>query len=152
MLPISDNFHEKMHFTKSLLQDIKPHVVNHGILTKLSSLIHLYSIFLQFPNNELVSSTKILIWNHEINENISDNWKETLHGHFFIDLQEKVNQGMSVWFLLLNKLFLSNGDTTLHFIIFIWLFFYFYVIYLILIVMNTLLYFKWHKNLFLTSK
>ncbi len=29
--------------------------VNHGILTKLSSLIHLYSVFfffLQFPNNK----------------------------------------------------------------------------------------------------
>ncbi len=37
-----------MRFTKWLLQGIKPHVVNHGILTKLSSLIHLYYRFLQF--------------------------------------------------------------------------------------------------------
>ncbi len=42
-----------MYFTKSLLQGIKPHVVNHGILTKLSSLIQLYSSFLQFPNNKV---------------------------------------------------------------------------------------------------
>ncbi len=43
-----------MHFTKWLLQGIKPHVVSHGILTKLSSLSPLYSIFffLQFPNNK----------------------------------------------------------------------------------------------------
>ncbi len=42
-----------MHFAKCLLQDIKLHVVNHGILPKLSSLIHLYSSFLLFPNNKL---------------------------------------------------------------------------------------------------
>ncbi len=41
-----------MHVSKWLLQGIKPHAVNHGILTKLSSLIHLYSSFLQFPNNK----------------------------------------------------------------------------------------------------
>ncbi len=34
-----------MHFTTWILQDIKPHVVSHGILNKLSSLLHLYSIF-----------------------------------------------------------------------------------------------------------
>ncbi len=28
---------KKMHYTKCLLQGLKPHVVNHGILTKLSS-------------------------------------------------------------------------------------------------------------------
>ncbi len=34
-----------MDFTKWLLQGIKLHAVSHGILTKLSSLIHLYSSF-----------------------------------------------------------------------------------------------------------
>ncbi len=41
----SNTIFMKMRFTKWLLQGIKPHVVNHGILTKLSSLIHLYSSF-----------------------------------------------------------------------------------------------------------
>ncbi len=44
-------FSWKMHFTKWLLQGIKPHVVNHGILTKLTSLIHLYSSFFFFYNS-----------------------------------------------------------------------------------------------------
>ncbi len=45
----SDNFHEKLILLKVCCQIPNPRVVNR-ILTKLSSLIHLYSSFLQFPN------------------------------------------------------------------------------------------------------
>ncbi len=55
--------------TKWLLQGIKPHVVNHGILTKLRCLIHLYSSFFFFYNSLTIKqvipvrSTKSFIWN-----------------------------------------------------------------------------------------
>ncbi len=61
-----DNFHEKW---KSHEKGINPHFVNHGILTKLSSSVHLYSIFIfyfQFTTVKQatpVSSTKSFIWN-----------------------------------------------------------------------------------------
>ncbi len=41
----------KNEFYKMAFAMYQTHVVNHGIFTKLSSLIHLYSSFLQFPNN-----------------------------------------------------------------------------------------------------
>ncbi len=48
-LTVTHNFHEKC-----ILQNgfCKVFARYHGILTKLSSLIHLYSSFLQFPNNK----------------------------------------------------------------------------------------------------
>ncbi len=47
----SENCHEKLHFTKCLLQGIKLHVFNHGILTKLISLN--YCIIVLFFYNSL---------------------------------------------------------------------------------------------------
>ncbi len=73
-----------MRFTKCILQDIRPHVVNHGILTKWSSLIHLYSIFFFFFYNSLTIkqlSTKSFTWNHEINKTETDTEKRQWSYH-----------------------------------------------------------------------
>ncbi len=102
----SDNCHQKF-----ILHNFCCKISNHmlSIMIKLSTLIHLYFIYICiFLYNSLtikqvmpVTSTKSFIWNHEIHDNISDNWKED-----FTDIYkyEEGRQVMSsVWFIFQNQ-------------------------------------------------